>query len=155
ALPKYTLFSLLRGCAAYVLSLIFTLVYGTVAAHNRRAEKVMIPALDVLQSIPVLGFLPALVLAMIRLFPRHELGLEIACVVMIFTGQVWNMTFSYYGGIRSIPPPLWEAARIYRMPRWRLFTLLELPASMIGLVWNSMMSMAGGWFFLIVNEAFT
>ncbi len=152
---KYTTFSLLRGCMAYVLSLAFTLVYGTIAAHNKRAEKLMIPALDVLQSIPVLGFLPGLVLAMVRLFPTRELGLEIACVVMIFTGQVWNMTFSYYGSIRSVPQPLWEAAKIYRMPRWRLFTLLELPASMIGLVWNSMMSMAGGWFFLIVNEAFT
>jgi len=152
---KYTLFSLLRGCMAYVLSLAFTLVYGTIAAHNHRAEKVMIPALDVLQSIPVLGFLPGLVLAMVHLFPHSEMGLEIACVVMIFTGQVWNMTFSYYGSIRGVPQPLWEAAKIYRMPRWRLFTLLELPASMIGLVWNSMMSMAGGWFFLIVNEAFT
>jgi len=152
---KYTTFSLLRGCMAYVLSLAFTLVYGTVAAHNKRAEKVMIPALDVLQSIPVLGFLPGLVLAMVHLFPHSEMGLEIACVVMIFTGQVWNMTFSYYGSIRGVPQPLWEAAKIYRMPRWRLFTLLELPASMIGLVWNSMMSMAGGWFFLIVNEAFT
>ncbi len=152
---KYTTFSLLRGCMAYVLSLAFTLVYGTIAAHNHRAEKVMIPALDVLQSIPVLGFLPGLVLAMVHLFPHSEMGLEIACVVMIFTGQVWNMTFSYYGSIRGVPQSLWEAAKIYRMPRWRLFTLLELPASMIGLVWNSMMSMAGGWFFLIVNEAFT
>jgi NitT/TauT family transport system permease protein len=152
---KYTTFSLLRGCMAYVLSLAFTLVYGTIAAHNARAEKVMIPALDVLQSIPVLGFLPGLVLAMVHLFPHSEMGLEIACVVMIFTGQVWNMTFSYYGSIRGVPQPLLEAAKIYRMPRWRLFTLLELPASMIGLVWNSMMSMAGGWFFLIVNEAFT
>lgn len=155
ALPKYTLLSLGRGFAAYVLSLIFTLIYGTVAAHNRRAQVVMLPALDVLQSIPVLSFLPSLVLAMIALFPTREIGLEIACIVMIFTAQAWNMTFSLYGSIQSIPAPLKEAARVYRLGRWRVFRLLELPASMIGLVWNSMMSMAGGWFVLSISEAFT
>ena len=155
ALPKYTLLSLGRGFAAYVLSLVFTLVYGTVAAHNHRAEKVMIPALDVLQAIPVLGFLPGVVLAMIRLFPTREIGLEIACVVMIFTAQVWNMTFSFPGSLRGIPQPLHEVAAIHRLSAWQKFRLLEVPASMIGLVWNSMMSMAGGWFFLTVNEAFT
>jgi len=154
ALPKYTLLSLSRGFAAYALSLAFTLVYGTIAAHNRRAERFMMPAIDVLQSIPVLSFLPGIVLAMIHLFPTRQLGLEIACVVMIFTGQVWNMTFSFYGSIRAIPTPLVEAAQVYRMSRWRMFRLLELPASMIGLVWNSMMSMAGGWFFLMTTEAF-
>lgn len=154
ALPSYTLLSLSRGFAAYALSLAFTLVYGSIAAHNRRAERVMIPAIDVLQSIPVLSFLPGVVLAMIRLFPTRQLGLEIACVIMIFTGQVWNMTFSFYGSIRAIPTPLVEAARVYRMSRWRIFRSLELPASMIGLVWNSMMSMAGGWFFLMTTEAF-
>ena len=155
ALPKYTLLSLARGFAAYVLSLIFTLIYGTIAAHNHRAEKVMIPALDVLQAIPVLGFLPGLVLAMIHLFPTREIGLEIACVVMIFTAQVWNMTFSFHGSLRGIPQPLREVAAIQRLTTWQTFKLLEVPASMIGLVWNSMMSMAGGWFFLTVNEAFT
>ena len=155
ALPKYTLLSLGRGFAAYVLSLLFTLVYGTVAAHNHRAEKVMIPALDVLQAIPVLGFLPGVVLAMIRIFPTREIGLEIACVVMIFTAQVWNMTFSFHGSLRAIPQPLHEVAAIHRLNGWQKFRLLEVPASMIGLVWNSMMSMAGGWFFLTVNEAFT
>jgi NitT/TauT family transport system permease protein len=154
-LPKYTMFSLARGFAAYILSLIFTLVYGTLAAHNHRAEKIMVPALDVLQSIPVLGFLPALVLAMIGLFPTREIGLELACVVMIFTAQAWNMTFSFFGSIRSIPTNLAEAATMNQLSRWRIFTVLELPASMIGLVWNSMMSFAGGWFFLTVNEAFT
>jgi len=155
SLPKYTFFSLARGIAAYVLSLIFTLVYGTIAAHNRRAEKVMIPALDVLQSIPVLGFLPSLVLAMIALFPSREIGLEIACIVMIFTAQAWNMAFSFFGSLRNIPTPLREVAKVNRLGWWRVFRILEVPASMIGLVWNSMMSMAGGWFFLTVNEAFT
>ncbi len=155
SLPKYTLLSMTRGFAAYFLSLAFTLTYGTIAAHNRRAERLMIPALDVLQAIPVLGFLPGLVLAMIALFPTRELGLELACIVMIFTGQVWNMTFSFHGSLRSIPQGLREAAAVQGWTGWQTFRLLELPSAMIGLVWNSMMSMAGGWFFLTVNEAFT
>ena len=155
SLPKYTVLTLGRGFAAYFLSLAFTLVYGTIAAHNRRAEAVMIPMLDVLQSIPVLGFLPGVVLAMVALFPRHEVGLELASIVMIFTGQVWNMTFSFHGSLRAIPPTLREVATINGLTRWEIFRRLEVPASMIGLVWNSMMSMAGGWFFLSVTEAFT
>ena len=154
SLPKYTMLSLSRGFAAYAISLLFTLIYGTVAAHNKRAELIMVPALDVLQSIPVLSFLPGLVLAMISLFPRSEIGLELACIIMIFTGQAWNMTFSFYGSLRSIPTPLREVARVHHLSRWREFKLLELPAAMIGLVWNSMMSMAGGWFFLATAEAF-
>ncbi|MGA2442378.1 MAG: ABC transporter permease subunit, partial [Tepidisphaeraceae bacterium] len=154
ALPKYTLLSLMRGIAAYILSLIFTLIYGTIAAHNHNAEKIMIPALDILQSIPVLGFLPGLVLAMISLFPHQRFGLELACVVMIFTAQVWNMTFSFHGSLRSIPIALREASALQELSGWQIFKLLEVPAAMIGLVWNSMMSMAGGWFFLTVNEAF-
>jgi NitT/TauT family transport system permease protein len=155
SLPKYTLLSLGRGFAAYFLSLAFTLFYGTYAAHHRRAETVMLPVLDVLQAIPVLGFLPGLVLALVALFPRHELGLEIACIVMIFTGQVWNMTFSFHGSIKAIPQTLREVAAIHQLSQWRIFRQLEVPAAMIGLVWNSMMSMAGGWFFLTVTEAFT
>src|SRR5690242_6269417 len=154
-LPKYTLLSLGRGFAAYALSLVFTLVYGTIAAHNHRAEKVMMPVLDVLQAIPVLGFLPGLVLALVALFPTRQIGLEIACIIMIFTGQAWNMVFSFHGNLRGIPSPLREAAAISRLGGWKTFKLLEVPAAMIGLVWNSMMSMAGGWFFLTVNEAFT
>src|SRR5437773_1216958 len=133
SLPKYTLLSLGRGFAAYILSLVFTLVYGTVAAHNRRAERVMIPALDVLQAIPVLGFLPGLVLAMIALFPTRQIGLEIACIVMIFTGQVWNMVFSFHGRLRNIPSSLREVAAIQRFSGWQTFRLLEVPAAMIGL----------------------
>ncbi|MFY9549591.1 MAG: ABC transporter permease subunit [Thermoanaerobaculia bacterium] len=155
ALPGYTLLSLSRGFAAYILSLLFTLVYGTVAAHSKRAERVMIPLLDIGQGIPVLGFLPGLVLGMVALFPRSNIGLELACILMIFTGQVWNMVFSFYGSLRSIPAELKEVARIHRFGWFKTFRTVEVSSSAIGLVWNSMMSMAGGWFFLTVNEAFT
>jgi len=155
ALPGYTLLSLSRGFAAYILSLLFTLVYGTIAAHSKRAEKVMIPLLDIGQGIPVLGFLPGLVLGMVALFPRSNIGLELACILMIFTGQVWNMVFSFYGSLRSIPTELKEVARIHRFGWMKTFGTVEVSSSAIGLVWNSMMSMAGGWFFLTVNEAFT
>jgi NitT/TauT family transport system permease protein len=155
ALPGYTLLSLSRGFAAYLLSLVFTMVYGTVAAHSRRAEKVMIPLLDIGQGIPVLGFLPGLVLGMVALFPRSNIGLELACILMMFTGQVWNMVFSFYGSLRAIPEELKEVSRIHRFGWFRTFGTVEVSSAMIGLVWNSMMSMAGGWFFLTVNEAFT
>jgi len=147
--------SLARGFVAYGLSLGFTLVYGSVAAHNRTAERIMIPILDILQGIPVLGFLPGVVLAMVALFPHSNIGLELACILMIFTGQVWNMTFSFYGSLRGIPVELREASLVYRFGWWKRFRTLEVPAAMIGLVWNSMMSMAGGWFFLTVTESFT
>jgi NitT/TauT family transport system permease protein len=155
ALPGYTLLSLSRGFLAYVLSLVFTLVYGTIAAHSRRAEKVMIPLLDIGQGIPVLGFLPGLVLGMVALFPRSNVGLELACILMIFTGQVWNMVFSFYGSLRAVPGELREVARIHRFGWFQTFRKVEVSSATIGLVWNSMMSMAGGWFFLTVNEAFT
>src|SRR5215831_16877780 len=155
ALPGYTLLSLSRGFAAYLLSLGFTLVYGTVAAHSRRAEKVMIPLLDIGQGIPVLGFLPGLVLGMVALFPHTNVGLELACILMIFTGQVWNMVFSFYGSLRAVPQELKEVSRIHRFGWLKTFGTVEVSAAVIGLVWNSMMSMAGGWFFLTVNEAFT
>ncbi|MDP9175016.1 MAG: ABC transporter permease subunit [Planctomycetota bacterium] len=155
ALPLYTFYSLSRGVIAYLLSLVFTLVYGTISSHNRTAERFMVPALDVLQSLPMLTFLPGLVTIFARLFPNSWLGLELACVVTIFTAQAWNMTFSYHASVRSIPTALQEAAQIQRLNGWQRFRFLELPASMIGLVWNSMMSMAGGWFVITVNEAFT
>jgi NitT/TauT family transport system permease protein len=154
ALPRYTFYSLMRGFSAFALSFGFTLVYGYVAAKNHAAEVVMLPLLDILQSIPVLGFMPGLVLALVALFPHSNLGLELAAVLMIFTGQVWNMTFSFYHSLRNIPPELVEAARLYRFGWVRTFTKLELPFSTVGLVWNGMMSMAGGWFFLTINEAF-
>ena len=154
SLPKYTAFTLMRGITAYLLSLAFTLVYGIVAAHNRRAERVLVPALDVFQSLPVLTFLPGLVLVFVHLFPTRQLGLELAAIVMMFTGQVPNMAFSFFASVRGIPPPLREVAAVQRLGAWQVFRLLEVPASMIGLVWNSMMSMAGGWFFITTVESF-
>ena len=154
ALIGYTLLSLWRGLVAYAFSLTFTLVYGYWAAKDAVAERVLVPMLDILQSIPVLGFMPGLVLALVALFPRTNIGLELAAVLMIFTGQVWNMTFSYYQSLRSVPPDLKEAATIYRFDWWQTLKWVELPFAALGLVWNSMMSMAGGWFFLMVSEAF-
>jgi NitT/TauT family transport system permease protein len=155
ALPLYTFYSLCRGLLAYLLSLGFTLVYGYWAAKDRRAERILIPMLDILQSIPVLSFLPGLVLALAALFPASNIGLELAAVLMIFTGQAWNMTFSFYHSLRTLPLDQREAATVYRFSWWERFRWVELPYSTMGLVWNSMMSMAGGWFFLTVSEAFT
>jgi NitT/TauT family transport system permease protein len=155
ALPWYTLLTLSRGFAGYFLSLVFTLVYGSAAAHSRYAEKLMVPLLDILQGIPVLAFIPTVVLALIGLFPHSNVGLELSCIVAIFTGQAWNMTFSYYGSVKAIPKELIEVARLHRFGIWKRFSALEVPSAMIGLVWNSMMSMAGGWFFLTVVEDFT
>jgi NitT/TauT family transport system permease protein len=154
ALPAYAGYSLLRITIAYLLSLVFTLVYGYVAAYNQRAERFMIPLLDVLQSIPVLSFLPGVMLAMVALFPGRQLGVELGAILLIFTGQVWNMAFSFYASLKSIPKEMREAATIYRFSWWQRFTQMELPFSAIGLVWNSMMSVAGGWFALMVCEMF-
>ena len=154
ALVAYAGYSLLRITIAYVLSLAFTLVYGYVAAYNPRAERFMIPLLDVLQSIPVLSFLPGVMLAMVALFPGRQLGVEAGAILLIFTGQVWNMAFSFYASLKSIPNEMREAAKIYRFSWWQRFLEIELPFSVIGLVWNSMMSVAGGWFFLMACEMF-
>jgi NitT/TauT family transport system permease protein len=155
ALPRYAMFSVLRIAAAYVVSLAFTLVYGYVAAYNARAEKFMVPLLDTLQSIPVLSFLPGVMVAMVAFFPTKQLGVELGSILLIFTGQVWNMTFSFYSSLKSIPREMREVADIYRWSWWQRFTQMELPYSIIGLVWNSMMSVAGGWFFLMACEMFT
>jgi NitT/TauT family transport system permease protein len=154
ALPAYAGYSLLRITVAYLLSLGFALLYGYVAANNARAERFMIPLLDVLQSIPVLSFLPPVMLAMVALFPGRQLGVELGAILLIFTGQVWNMAFSFYASQKSIPNEMREAANIYRFSWWQRFTQMELPFSAIGLVWNSMMSVAGGWFALMVCEMF-
>ena len=154
ALPKYALYSLSRGLAAFGLSLTFTLIYGYWAAKDQAAGRVLVPLLDIMQSIPVLGFMPGLVLALVALFPSSNVGLELASIIMIFTGQVWNMTFSFYHSLRTIPQDLREASEVYRFSWWQRFRQVELPSSMIGLVWNGMMSMAGGWFFLMVSESF-
>jgi len=154
ALPKYTFFSLCRGLIAYLISLAFTLLYGYWAAKDRVASIVLIPLLDILQSIPVLAFLPGLLLALSAAFPRSNVGLELAAIVMIFTGQAWNMTFSFYHSLRSVPADQQEAATLYRFNWWQRLKWVELPFSTMGLVWNSIMSMAGGWFFLMINEAY-
>ena len=140
---------------ALFLSTVFTLVYGTAAARLRRAEKVLVPILDVLQSIPILVFLPVALTFFIKLFPNNLLGLELASIFVIFTSQAWNMTFSFYHSLISQPTELDEAARMYRLTKWQRFWKLDVPSSMIGLVWNMMMSMGGGWFFLTASEAVT
>jgi NitT/TauT family transport system permease protein len=154
ALPSYAFFSVVRLFLAYALSLVFALGYGYIAANNPRAEKIMIPVLDILQSIPVLSFLPGVMLAMIALIPGHQLGVELGSILLIFTGQVWNMAFSFYSSLKSIPKELREASRIYGFNRWHCFLELDLPYGTIGLVWNSMVSVAGGWFFLMACEMF-
>jgi NitT/TauT family transport system permease protein len=154
ALPAYALLSVARIAVAYVLSLAVALGYGSLAAHNRVAERLLIPLLDTLQSIPVLSFLPGVMVAMVALFPTRQLGLELGSVLLIFTGQVWNMAFSVYSTTKMIPRDLLDAAQAFRLSRWQRFVQLELPYAAIGLVWNSMMSVAGGWFFLMACEMF-
>jgi len=154
ALPKYTFFSMMRGLVAYVISLAFTFVYAFWAAKDNRAERLLVPLLDILQSIPVLGFMPGLVLALVAVFPHSNMGLELAAILMIFTGQAWNMTFSLYHSLKSVPMDLQEAGTVYGFSWWERFKWIELPFGTTGLVWNSMMSMAGGWFFLMITEAF-
>ena len=153
-LPLYALYSLVRIGVAYALSLIFALAYGYVAASSRRAEIIMVPLLDILQSIPVLSFLPGVMLAMVAIFPHSQFGVELGSILLIFTGQVWNIAFSFYSSLKTVPRELHEAAVIYRFSRWQRFAELDLPFSAIGLVWNSMMSVAGGWFFLMACEMF-
>jgi NitT/TauT family transport system permease protein len=154
ALPLYAFYSIVRIGLAYLLSLIFAIGYGYVAAYNKRIEALMIAGLDILQSIPVLSFLPGVMLAMVALFPTRQIGVEMGAIVLIFTGQVWNMAFSFYSSIKSIPRELSEAARINKFSRLQTLIQLELPYSAIGLVWNSMVSVAGGWFFLMACEMF-
>ena len=154
-LPLYAGYSLLRMILAYILSLVFTLVYGHVAATNRRARQFMVSLLDILQSIPILSFLPGVVLALIAIFPHSSLGVELSAIILIFTSQAWNMTFSFYHSVKTLPVDLQEAATVYHLTPWRRFFRLEVPYSMIGLVWNSMMSWAGGWFFLMAAEQLT
>jgi NitT/TauT family transport system permease protein len=154
-LPLYAFYSVVRITVAYVLSLIFAVGYGYFAAYHPRVEALMIAILDILQSIPVLSFLPSVMLAMIALVPSHQLGIELGAIVLIFTGAVWNMAFSFYSSLKSIPRELLEASNINNFTAWQRFWQLELPAGAIGLVWNSMMSVAGAWFFLMICEMFT
>jgi NitT/TauT family transport system permease protein len=154
ALPKYMLYSLARGWIAYAFSLAFTLLVATWAYYDLRARRFVLPALDILQSIPVLGFLPGLVLFLVGLFPHSNIGLELACVLMIFTGQVWNMAFSYHDSLRAIPGEFRLLGKFYGFNWWHRFWRIELPCGAQGLLYNSMVSMAGGWFFLSITEAF-
>ena len=137
-LPLYAFYSVVRIGVAYLLSLLFAVGYGYVAAYNKRVEALMIATLDILQSIPVLSFLPGVMLAMMSLIPSRQLGIEFGAILLIFTGQVWNMAFSFYASLKSIPKDMREAAEIYRFSWWQRFTQMELPFSAIGLVWNSM-----------------
>jgi NitT/TauT family transport system permease protein len=155
ALPGYALASVVRMAAAYALSMVFSLVYGRLTVSGPWAERFLLPLLDVLQSIPILSFMPGVVLALVALFPHSNTGLELAAIVLIFTSQAWNLAFSFYQSLRTIPSDLQEAAIVARLNGWLRFTKLELPFATIGLVWNSMMSWAGGWFFLMAAEQFT
>ena len=155
SLPIYAFYSIVRMTIAYTLSLMFAITYGYVAAYNPRLEPWMVAALDILQSIPVLSFLPPLILAMVALFPGHQIGIELGVILLIFTGQVWNLAFSFYSSLKTIPREMLEASRIYRYSGWQRFWQLEMPYATIGLVWNSIVSVAGGWFALIFCETFT
>ncbi|MFI5385903.1 MAG: ABC transporter permease [Fimbriimonadales bacterium] len=152
-LPYYAVRSTMRMFIALAISVVFTLSYGYAAAKSKQAEKVLVPLLDVLQSVPVLGFLSVTVTGFIALFPGSLLGLECASIFAIFTGQAWNMTFSFYHSLITLPKELDDAAKVFRFSKWRRFVSIEVPAAMIGLVWNGMMSFGGGWFFVAASEA--
>ena len=154
SLPLYAFYSVMRIAIAYVLSVVFGVAYGYIAARNARVEAWMIAVLDILQSIPVLSFLPPVLLAMMALVPRHQLGIELGVILLIFTGQVWNLAFSFYSSMKSIPREMIEASRIYRYSGWQRFWQLEMPYAAIGLVWNSIVSVANGWFALMACEMF-
>jgi NitT/TauT family transport system permease protein len=154
SLPWYTLLSVGRMVAAYILSMLFSLLYGRAAAYNKRAEQVLMPVLDVLQSVPILSFLPVVLLSL-SAFLSQNVAAELASIVLIFTSQAWNLTFSWYQSLTTIPKELREASAIFHLNTWMQFKRLELPFGMISLIWNSMMSWAGGWFFLMAAESFT
>jgi len=153
ALPGYALRTVLRMLVALLISLLFTFIYATLAAKSRRAGMVLIPLLDVLQSVPVLGYLSFTVLFFVSLFPGSMLGPELAAIFAIFTSQAWNMTFSFYQSLRTVPTDLDEASRSFRLSAWQRFWRVEVPFATPGLVWNMMMSMSAGWFFVVASEA--
>jgi NitT/TauT family transport system permease protein len=154
-LPLYALRTTMRMLLAIICSTIFTFVYAAIAAKSRRAEMVLIPLLDILQSVPILGFLTFTVVFFLNLFPGQVLGAELACVFAIFTSQAWNMTFSMYQSIRNVPKDLEEATQSFHLSGWQRFWRLDVPFAMPGLIWNAMMSMSGGWFFVVASEAIT
>src|ERR1700738_1449215 len=154
-LPVYALRTTMRMLLAIVCSIIFTFIYAALAAKSRRAEMVLIPLLDILQSVPILGFLTFTVVFFMNLFPGRVFGAELACVFAIFTSQAWNMTFSMYQSLRNVPKDLEEASQSFHLGGWQRFWRLDVPFAMPGLIWNTMMSMSGGWFFVVASEAIT
>ncbi|MGY4495620.1 ABC transporter permease [Pseudomonas sp. TE3610] len=154
-LPEYAVRTTLRMLAAMAASLVFTLIYGTLAAKSRRAEKLLVPVLDILQSVPVLGYISFTVTFFLLLFPGRVLGAECAAIFAIFTSQAWNMTFSFYQSLRMLPRDLTEVASNLQLSAWQKFWKLDVPFAIPGLVWNMMMSMSGGWFFVVASEAIT
>ncbi|MGA1796530.1 MAG: ABC transporter permease subunit, partial [bacterium] len=154
AIPWYALLSVRRMAAAYCLTMLFAMVYGCFAASDRRIEQVLIPLLDVLQSVPILSFLPVALLILSAVLPQKR-AVELASVVLIFTSQVWHLTFAWYQSLITVPRELREAATVFRFNRWMRFKTLELPFAAVSMIWNSMMSWAGGWFFLMAAEIFT
>ncbi|MSP00833.1 MAG: ABC transporter permease subunit [Acetobacteraceae bacterium] len=152
-LPEYAVRTTLRMFAALALSLVFTFTYGTAAAKSRRAGAILVPLLDILQSVPILGFLTFTVVFFMNLFPGQVLGLELAAIFAIFTSQAWNMAFSMYQSLRTVPADLVEASVSFHLSAWQKFWRLEVPFATPGLVWNTMMSMSGGWFFVVASEA--
>jgi NitT/TauT family transport system permease protein len=154
-LPLYALRTTMRMLLAIVCSIVFTFIYAALAAKSRRAEMVLIPLLDILQSVPILGFLTFTVVFFMNLFPGRVFGAELACVFAIFTSQAWNMTFSMYQSMRNVPKDLDEASQSFHLSGWQRFWRLDVPFAMPGLIWNTMMSMSGGWFFVVASEAIT
>jgi NitT/TauT family transport system permease protein len=154
-LPLYALRTTMRMLLAIVCSIVFTFIYAALAAKSRRAEMVLIPLLDILQSVPILGFLTFTVVFFMNLFPGRVFGAELACVFAIFTSQAWNMTFSMYQSMRNVPKDLEEASQSFHLSGWQRFWRLDVPFAMPGLIWNTMMSMSGGWFFVVASEAIT
>jgi NitT/TauT family transport system permease protein len=154
-LPAYALRTTLRMLLAIACSIVFTFVYAALAAKSRRAEMVLIPLLDILQSVPILGFLTFTVVFFLNLFPGQVFGAELACVFAIFTSQAWNMTFSMYQSMRNVPKDLEEASQSFHLSGWQRFWRLDVPFAMPGLIWNTMMSMSGGWFFVVASESIT
>src|SRR5712672_1088478 len=154
-LPVYALRTTMRMLLAIICSLVFTFIYAALAAKSRRAEMVLIPILDILQSVPILGFLTFTVTFFLNLFPGNVLGAELASVFAIFTSQAWNMTFSMYQSMRSEPKDLEEASQSFHLSGWQRFWRLDVPFAMPGQIWNTMMSMSGGWFFVVASESIT
>src|SRR5579859_6308187 len=152
-LPDYAVRTTLRMFAALVASLLFTFTYATAAAKSRRAALILIPIVDILQSVPILGFLTFTVVFFMNLFPGRVLGLELAAIFAIFTSQAWNMAFSLYQSLKTVPADLKEASDSFHLTGWQRYWRLEVPFAVPGLVWNTMMSMSGGWFFVVASEA--